>query len=87
MEASRAERLSSPDSPDLPISLDSPGGVHVRVPCGKWFDDWTSVSRPWANAHRVPVEEDKPETERGAYLYPELFGASSDKGLNARLQH
>ena len=25
---------------------------------------------PWANAHRIQVEEDKPEKERGYYLYP-----------------
>jgi hypothetical protein len=27
----------------------------------------------YANAHRVPVEEDKAAHERGTYLYPELF--------------
>jgi hypothetical protein len=29
----------------------------------------------WANAHRIPVEEVKPEDEHGTYLHPELFGA------------
>ena len=29
----------------------------------------------WANAHRIPVEEIKPEDEHGTYLHPELFGA------------
>ncbi len=29
----------------------------------------------WANAHRIPVEEIKPNDERGTYLHPELFGA------------
>jgi hypothetical protein len=29
---------------------------------------------PYAEAHRIPVEEDKPEEERGRYLYPELYG-------------
>ena len=29
----------------------------------------------WANAHRTPVEEAKPEGEVGTYLHPELFGA------------
>ena len=28
----------------------------------------------WAEAHRIRVEEGKPETERGSYLHPELFG-------------
>ena len=27
----------------------------------------------YANAHRIPVEEDKPEETRGKYLHPELF--------------
>jgi trimeric autotransporter adhesin len=38
----------------------------------------------WANAHRVPVEADKPANERGYYLHPELFGASQDKKLPLR---
>ncbi len=29
---------------------------------------------PYADAHRVQVEEDKPEAERGYYLHPELYG-------------
>jgi hypothetical protein len=28
----------------------------------------------WAEAHRIQVEEDKPEGERGTYLHPDLFG-------------
>jgi hypothetical protein len=38
----------------------------------------------YANAHRIPIEEDKPETERGTYLHPELFGASRDSKVAAR---
>jgi hypothetical protein len=34
---------------------------------------------PWANAHRIRVEEDKPAKERGYYTYPELFMVSSQK--------
>ena len=37
----------------------------------------------WANAHRIPTEEEKPADEQGHYLHPELFGASSDKKVNA----
>ena len=29
---------------------------------------------PWAEAHRIQVEEDKPERLRGTYLRPELYG-------------
>jgi hypothetical protein len=35
----------------------------------------------YANAHRTPVEQDKPEKERGFYLHPELFGASEQQGV------
>ena len=34
---------------------------------------------PWANAHRIPVEEDKPAKERGYYMYPELFMVSQKR--------
>ena len=36
----------------------------------------------WAEAHRIPVEEDKPELERGTYLHPELFGQTPELGVN-----
>ena len=29
---------------------------------------------PWANANRIPVEQDKPEAEVGSYLHPDLYG-------------
>jgi trimeric autotransporter adhesin len=29
----------------------------------------------WAQKHRIPVEEAKPEAERGRYLHPDAFGA------------
>jgi trimeric autotransporter adhesin len=35
----------------------------------------------WANAHRIPVEEEKSEVERGFYLHPELYGAPEEKGI------
>jgi hypothetical protein len=37
---------------------------------------------PWANAHRVQIEEDKPAKERGHYIYPELYGQSADSGIS-----
>lgn len=37
----------------------------------------------WANAHRIPVEVDKPEDERGYYLHPDLFGAGPEKNIVA----
>lgn len=32
----------------------------------------------YAEAHRIATEEDKPATERGHYLYPELYGQPAD---------
>jgi hypothetical protein len=37
----------------------------------------------WANAHRIPVEVDKPESERGLYLYPELYGAPAERDIQS----
>lgn len=37
----------------------------------------------WANAHRVPVEQDKSQAERGFYLHPEVFGESDEKGVGS----
>jgi hypothetical protein len=33
----------------------------------------------YANAHRIPVEEDKPASERGSYLHPDAFNKLSTK--------
>jgi hypothetical protein len=35
----------------------------------------------WANAHRIPVEELKPDRERGYYIHPELFDQPEEKSL------
>jgi hypothetical protein len=37
---------------------------------------------PWANANRIQVEEDKPDKERGYYLYPDLYGQPEEKGIS-----
>jgi len=36
---------------------------------------------PYANAHRIPVEEDKSPQEQGTYLHPELYGQPEDKNV------
>jgi trimeric autotransporter adhesin len=47
----------------------------------------TGVRRDaWAESHRVPVEEDKPATERGTYLHPELFGAGPEASADQARQ-
>jgi hypothetical protein len=35
----------------------------------------------YANAHRIPVEEDKPGVEQGYYLSPESFGQAEEKSI------
>jgi hypothetical protein len=36
---------------------------------------------PWANAHRIAVEEAKPPAERGFYLYPEVHRQPATKSI------
>jgi TGF-beta propeptide len=36
---------------------------------------------PWANAHRIPVEQEKEDKLKGFYLHPELYGAPADKQI------
>jgi len=36
---------------------------------------------PWANAHRIPVEQEKEANLKGFYLHPELYGAPADKTI------
>lgn len=39
----------------------------------------------YANAHRIPVEEDKPELERGHYLHPDAFGQPAEKSVESAI--
>ena len=36
----------------------------------------------WVRAYGAPVEEDKPQAERGKYQHPELYGQPAEKGIN-----
>jgi hypothetical protein len=40
---------------------------------------------PYAEANRIPVEEDKPIEEQGTYLYPELYDQPETVGLNYQM--
>ena len=40
----------------------------------------------FANANRIVVEVEKPESERGSYLYPEAAGLTAAEGIDAILQ-
>ena len=43
----------------------------------------TGVRRDaWAEAHRIPVEEEKSEQERGFYLHPELFHQPEERSID-----
>lgn len=56
------------------IKTDKPG---VKV---SW--QVTGIRRDaYAEAHRIQVEEDKPEKERGSYLHPEVHGQPEEKGV------
>lgn len=35
----------------------------------------------YADAHRIPVEEEKPLREQGRYLHPDLFGAGPEQAI------
>jgi len=37
----------------------------------------------YADAYRVPTEEDKPATEQGYYLHPEVFGQPASRSIQA----
>ncbi len=39
----------------------------------------------FANANRIPIEEDKPVDERGRYLHPEAFGQPKSLGVHHEL--
>jgi len=53
----------------------SPAGLCIRQVTGIRQED------AWANANRIPVEEDKPEVEQGYYLHPELFDQPEEMGI------
>jgi hypothetical protein len=38
----------------------------------------------WANAHRIPVEQQKTTADKGHYLHPELFGHDAELAIGAR---
>ena len=40
----------------------------------------------YANLHRIPVEENKPASERGKYLHPDAYGRPMDEGIGVLKQ-
>jgi hypothetical protein len=58
-----------------------------RIACGTsgMNVSWqvTGIRRdPWANANRIQVEEEKPNTEQDYLIYPDFYGKSVEYGLN-----
>jgi hypothetical protein len=54
-------------------------GIRSDVPHVKVCWQVTGVRRDaWAQANRIPVEEDKSNNEKGHFLHPELFGGERD---------
>jgi hypothetical protein len=37
---------------------------------------------PYAKGHPIQVEEDKPDKEKGYYIYPDLYGQPEEKGIS-----
>ncbi|MFN3413340.1 MAG: hypothetical protein ACK42L_04685, partial [Thermoanaerobaculum sp.] len=37
---------------------------------------------PFAESHRIPVEEEKPPEEQGTYLHPKEWGQPEEKHVN-----
>jgi len=71
--------------PNLFIA-DEIAGNRFRIaggqPGGKVSWQVTGIRQdPFANAHRIPVEEDKPPEERGSYLHPEAWGQPEEMGV------
>ncbi len=57
------------------------GSFVVQTSVGRTKVSWqvTGIRQDaFANANRIPVEEDKPEAERGRYLHPEAFGKPTE---------
>jgi hypothetical protein len=48
----------------------------------------TGIRRdPWAQAHRIPLEEEKPAFEKGYYLHPDLYGAPQEQRIENAKAH
>ena len=56
--------------------------ITTNIPNVKVSWQVTGIRRDaWAERHRIPVEEEKAEPERGFYLHPDLFGHAEDHGV------
>ncbi|HEV8131994.1 MAG TPA: hypothetical protein VGQ81_12135 [Acidobacteriota bacterium] len=72
--------------PNLYIAEEFTAG-HFKIaggaPGGKVSWQITGVRQdPYANAHRVQVEEEKPASQRGLFLFPEGYGQPASNGIS-----
>jgi hypothetical protein len=57
--------------------------LRTSVPHTKVSWQVTGIRKdPFAEKNRIPVEEAKPEGERGTYLHPEAWGQPAARGLS-----
>ncbi|MGV8040063.1 MAG: beta strand repeat-containing protein [Thermoanaerobaculaceae bacterium] len=57
--------------------------VQTTVPRTKVSWQVTGIRQDaFANANRIPVEEDKPEADRGRYIHPEAFGKPAELSVH-----
>ena len=73
-----AEEISDITTTDYSSSSSNNNKSHFKIAGGtsgmKVSWQVTGIRKdPWANAHRIEVEEDKPDKERGYYIYPDLY--------------
>jgi hypothetical protein len=80
-EASTTRNYSDSDSNNSSRFKIAGGTSGMKVSC-----QVTGIRKdPWANAHRIEVEEDKPDKESGYYLHPELYGQPEENGISRLL--
>jgi hypothetical protein len=56
--------------------------IRTSAACVKVSWQVTGIRQdPYANLHRIPVEEEKPADERGRYLHPDAYGQPEEYGI------
>jgi hypothetical protein len=82
-----AEEIHEP-SKDCAFNSDTkPNCTHFKIAGGssglKVSWQITGIRKdPWANIHRIQVEEEKSDKERGHYLYPDLYNQPVENGIS-----
>jgi trimeric autotransporter adhesin len=74
-------------APNLYIAREVAGNQFAIAGGGPFLKvSWqvTGIRRdPWAMKHRIKVEEEKPEAERGQFLHPELYRSGVEQALTS----